>query len=162
MNKIDIIKGIISSFMGMLTSIFGILAVPMVLLVFCNLVDYATGILASKYRKQKIESYKGMKGIAKKIGMWLLVIVGAIMDALLGYSIVQFGIVVPFTFMIAAVVAIWIICNELISILENLKDMEVPLPDFLMKLTENIKSQMELKVDVIHTEGKVNDKTNRL
>lgn len=162
MNKIDIFKGMIASFMGMLTSIFGILAVPMVLLVFCNLVDYATGILASKYRKQKIESYKGMKGIAKKIGMWLLVIVGAIMDALLGYSIVQFGIVVPFTFMIAAVVAIWIICNELISILENLKDMEVPLPDFLMKLTENIKSQMELKVDVIHTEEKVNDKTNRL
>ena len=162
MNKIDIFKGMIASFMGMLTSIFGILAIPMMLLVVCNLFDYATGILASKYRLQKIESYKGIKGIAKKIGMWLLVIVGAIMDALLEYSVAQLGIVVPFTFMIAAIVAIWIICNELISILENLKDMEVPLPDFLMKLTENIKSQMELKVDVIHTEGKVNDKTNRL
>lgn len=160
MNKIDIFKGMMASFMGMLTSIFGILAIPMMLLVVCNLFDYATGILASKYRQQKIESYKGMKGIAKKIGMWLLVIVGAIMDALFEYSVVQLGIAVPFTFMIAAVVAIWIICNELISILENLKDMEVPLPDFLMKLTQNIRSQMELKVDVIHTEGEVHDKTN--
>lgn len=160
MNKIDIFKGMIASFMGMLTSIFGILAIPMMLLVVCNLFDYATGILASKYRLQKIESYKGIKGIAKKIGMWLLVIVGAIMDALLEYSVAQLGIVVPFTFMIAAIVAIWIICNELISILENLKDMEVPLPDFLMKLTENIKSQIELKVDVIHTKGEAHDKTN--
>ena len=162
MNKIDLIKGTISAFMGMLTGVFGFLAVPMVLLVVCNLFDYATGILASKYRQQKIESYKGMKGITKKIGMWLLVIVGAIMDALLKYSVTQLGVSVPFTFMIAAVVAIWIICNELISILENLKDMDVPLPDFLMKLTANIKSQMELKVDVMHIEGEGNDKTSRL
>ena len=58
----------------------------------------------------------------------------------------------PFTFMIACVVAVWIVCNELISILENLKDMEVPLPDFLMKLTKNIKSQIESKTEVVKDE----------
>lgn len=145
MNKVNTAKGIFASAMGVLNSIFGVLAIPIVLLVVCNVIDYITGILASKFRGQEISSYKGIKGITKKIGMWLLIIVGAIIDELIVYSSSQLGLVVPFTFMIACVVAVWIICNELISILENLKDMEVPLPDFLMKLTKNIKSQIETK-----------------
>ena len=152
MNKVNTIKGIFASIMGVLNSIFGVLAIPVVLMVVCNVIDYVTGILASKFRGQEISSYKGIKGITKKIGMWLLIIVGAIIDELLTYSVVQLGLVMPFTFMIACVVAVWIICNELISILENLKDMEVPLPDFLMKLTKNIKSQIETKTDVIKQE----------
>lgn len=149
MNKVNTAKGIIASIMGVLNSVFGILAIPIVLLVACNLIDYVTGILASKYRGQEISSYKGMKGITKKIGMWLLILVGAIMDKLIVYSVAQLGLACPFSFMIAAVVAIWIICNELISILENLKDMEVPLPGFLLEVTGNIKSQIESKTDVV-------------
>ena len=148
MNKVNTIKGIIASVMGVLNSIFGILAIPIVLLVVCNIIDYVTGILASKFRGQEISSYKGIKGIAKKIGMWLLIVVGAILDELIVYSVAQLGVVMPFTFIVSCVVAVWLICNELISILENLKDMEVPLPDFLVKLTKNIKSQIESKTDV--------------
>lgn len=154
MNKFNTLKGIIASLMGVLNSIFGVLAIPIVLLVACNLIDYATGILASKFRGQEISSYKGMKGITKKIGMWLLILVGAIMDKLIVYSVAQFGLVCPFAFMIAAVVAVWIICNELISILENLKDMEVPLPDFILELTQNVKSQIENKSEVVKQEVK--------
>ena len=148
MNKVNTIKGVFASIMGVLNSIFGLLAIPIVLLVVCNIIDYVTGILASKFRGQEISSYKGIKGIAKKIGMWLLIVVGAILDELIVYSVAQLGVVMPFTFIVSCVVAVWIICNELISILENLKDMEVPLPDFLMKLTKNIKSQIESKTDV--------------
>ena len=148
MNKVNTIKGIIASVMGVLNNIFGILAIPIVLLVVCNIIDYVTGILASKFRGQEISSYKGIKGIAKKIGMWLLIVVGAILDELIVYSVAQLGVVMPFTFIVSCVVAVWLICNELISILENLKDMEVPLPDFLVKLTKNIKSQIESKTDV--------------
>ena len=148
MNKVNTIKGVFASIMGVLNSIFGLLAIPIVLLVVCNIIDYVTGILASKFRGQEISSYKGIKGIAKKIGMWLLIIVGAILDELIVYSVAQLGVVMPFTFIVSCVVAVWIICNELISILENLKDMEVPLPDFLVKLTKNIKSQIESKTDV--------------
>lgn len=152
MNKANTIKGVFASIMGVLNSIFGILAIPIVLMVICNIIDYATGILASKFRGQEISSYKGIKGITKKIGMWLLVVVGAIIDELIVYSVAQLGLVCPFAFMIACVVALWIICNEIISILENLKDMEVPLPDFLMKLTKNIKSQIEAKTEVVKQE----------
>lgn len=147
MNRTNIIKGFIASIMGVMNSVFGILALPIALLVTCNMIDYATGILASKYRGQNISSYKGIRGITKKIGMWCLIVVGAIMDELIVYSVAQFGFACSFHFMVAAIVAIWIICNEFISILENLKDMEVPLPDFLLKMTENIKSQIERKMD---------------
>lgn len=147
MNKVNTVKGVFASIMGILNSIFGILAIPMVLMAICNVIDYVTGILASKFRGQEISSYKGITGITKKIGMWLLIVVGAIMDELIAYSVTQLGLICPFNFMIACVVAVWIICNELISILENLKDMEVPLPDFLVSLTKNIKSQIETKTD---------------
>lgn len=39
--------------------------------------------------------------------------------------------------------ALWIICNEIISILENVKDMGVNTPGFLEPLVRNIKSQVE-------------------
>ena len=51
----------------------------------------------------------------------------------------------PFTFLVACMVAIWIICNEIISILENIKDMGVNIPAFLEPLIRNIKSQVEEK-----------------
>lgn len=54
----------------------------------------------------------------------------------------------PFTFLVACVVAIWIICNEIISILENIKDMGVAVPGFLEPLARNIKSQVEDKIEV--------------
>ena len=152
MNKVNAVKGSIASFMGVLNGIFGILAIPIVLLVACNIIDYITGILASKFRGQQISSYKGIRGITKKIAMWLLVVVGALFDVLIEYSVVQFGFVYPFSFVIAAIVAIWIVVNELISILENLKDMEAPIPDFLWHITDNLKSQIDTKTDVFKRE----------
>ena len=77
------IKVIITAVTGFLSSLLGILYVPVLLLVACNIIDYATGIFASKYRNQPVDSYKGFRGIAKKISMWLLVVVGAIVDQLL-------------------------------------------------------------------------------
>lgn len=125
--------------------------VPVLLMVACNIIDYATGIFASKYRNQPVDSYKGFRGIAKKISMWLLVVVGAIVDQLLKYAAATIGITMPITFLIACVVAIWIICNEIISILENIKDIGAPVPPFLLPLLKNLKSQVE---EVAKTEEK--------
>ena len=75
--------------------------------------------------------------------MWLLVVVGAIIDQLLLYASATVGVEFPFTFLVACIVALWIICNEIISILENIKDMGVPIPTFLEPLIKNIKSQVE-------------------
>ena len=149
----DKIKAIVTAIFATLTSLLGALAIPVGLLVACNIIDYITGLTASKYRGQEISSYKGIRGITKKVCMWLLIIVGAILDELIKYAVFQMGMSIPFTFMISCIVAVWLICNELISILENLKDIGVPLPDFLIKLTKNIKSQIENKTDVIKDES---------
>ena len=83
-----------------------------------------------------------------KVCMWLLVIVGAIIDQLLLYATQTAGITLPFTFLVACIVAIWIICNEIISILENIKDMGVTIPAFLIPLVTHVKSQVEDKVNI--------------
>ena len=110
----------------------------------CNV---ATGLAAAKYRNQIVDSYKGMKEIAKKVCMWLLVIVGVIVGQLLLCASNTIGITLPFTFLIACIVAIWLVCNELISILENISDIGVELPPFLQGIVKNLKSQVELKAN---------------
>ena len=140
------IKAFFVAAFAVLSSWLGILAVPFLVLVGLNVTDYITGLAASKYRGQKISSYKGLRGIIKKICMWLLVAVGGVLDWLLMYAGETVGIDIKFKFMIACVVAIWLICNEIISILENVKDIGAPLPSWLMKITQNIKSQVDNKV----------------
>ena len=51
-------------------------------------------------------------------------------------------------FLVACIVSIWIICNEIISILENIKDMGVNIPAFLQPLVEHVKSQVEDKANI--------------
>lgn len=142
-------KRILTAVGSVLSSLLGILYIPVMLMVLCNIIDYATGLMAAKYRKENtISSYKSFKGIAKKVSMWLLVVVGAIVDELIKYAVQTVGITVPFTFLIACIVAVWLVCNELISILENIKDIGVNIPTFLLPLVKNIKSQAEQAVDI--------------
>lgn len=126
-----------------LSSWLGLLYVPMIVLVTCNIIDYGTGLCAAKYRSEAVSSYKSIRGIAKKVCMWLLVAVGAILDWLLDFAASNVGITIPFHFLIASVAAVWLIANEVISILENIKDIGAPLPPFLVKLARNIKSKTE-------------------
>lgn len=146
--KDNYIKAFFTTIFAFISSILGVLAVPVILMVICNIIDYATGLMASPYRDEDINSYKSIRGIMKKVCMWLLVVVGAIIDQLLLYASDTVGIAMPFTFLVACIVAIWIICNEIISILENIKDMGVTLPGFLEPLVKNIKSQVEDKAAV--------------
>lgn len=144
----DNVKRIIIAVWGALMSFLGILAVPVLLMVACNIIDYITGIMASAYRDEPLSSYKGMKGIIKKVSMWLLVVIGAIVDKLIEYASTTVGIDIHFTFLIASVVAIWIVCNEILSILENISDIGVKLPPFLKPIVEKLKNGVEDKAGV--------------
>lgn len=148
------IEGIITTLVGALMSALGILAIPVLLLVSCNVIDYVTGLIAAKYREEAVNSYKGIRGIAKKICMWLLVVVGVIVDELLKYASNTVGIILPFTFLVACIVAIWLVCNELISILENINDIGVKLPPFLQPIVKNLKNQVEKKAEIEESEDK--------
>lgn len=140
MNRVKIIFIIsISSLMEWL----GILAIPVFLLVGCNIIDYITGLVASKYRTEMVSSYKSIGGIFKKICMWLLVLIGAWMDILISYAIRCANIDLTIPFIVATVVAVWLVVNEIISILENMIDIGVSLPPFLLPLVKYIKDQVE-------------------
>ena len=112
-NSVKLFFSVVGSF---LSSVLGVLYVPVLLMVLSNVIDYITGLMAAAYRNDGISSYKSMRGIAKKISMWLLVVVGAIIDQVLIYTCDMFGYTWPIPFAVAAVVAVWIICNEIISI----------------------------------------------
>ncbi len=131
-----------------LMSWLGVLAIPVFLMVGCNVVDYATGLAASKYREEPINSYKGIRGIIKKVCMWLLVVIGAWIDILINYAMEYIGAEFELPFVVATVVCVWIVANEIISILENMIDIGVNLPPFLMPLVKRIKTTVENTADV--------------
>lgn len=140
---------LVATVSGFLSSVLGILYIPVLLMVSSNIIDYVTGLMAAKHREDgTISSYRSIKGIKKKVGMWILVLVGAMVDELIAYSCATLGVVLPFQFAVACVVAVWIVCNEFISILENLKDMGTNIPVFLIPLIKNVRSQAEGKIIV--------------
>ena len=139
-----------------ISSFFGTLIVPILIMVACNTLDFITGMINSKLKGESITSKAFYRGIVKKVCMWLLVLVGVLIDETLKYSLQQFGITLPFSFLIACVVAVWIICNEFLSILENLTEIGVPMPAFLKKLVKYLQHQTEAQVlipDIEEGEG---------
>ena len=143
MKDIDKLKLVFVSFFTTIHLFLGVLAVPFYILVGCNIVDYITGIIASVYRGEKVSSNVGYRGIAKKICMWLLVAVGYVLDYLIITFGSNIGINLEFKCLIAVAVVLWLLVNELISILENISDIGTPLPPFLLKVTQLLKSKTE-------------------
>ncbi|MEG0944710.1 MAG: phage holin family protein [Angelakisella sp.] len=137
-----------TAFFAALTAWLGILAIPVYILVVLNIFDYWTGITAAPYRGEERTSDKGFRGIAKKVCMWLLVGLGAVMDMLLAYAVATIGISMPFNFLLGAAVAIWLICNEVISIIENIVDIGVEVPGFLLTLAKWVKKSTEEKAEI--------------
>lgn len=137
------IKAVIILLCAALTARLGIMAIPIYVMVGSNVTDYITGIMVAPRRGQKIDSEVAFYGITKKVAMWLLVLVGWIMDILLKYAVNQMGIGFKMDFFIAAIVAVWISINEIISILENLNDMGAPVPKFMHKTMKHLKSEIE-------------------
>lgn len=142
MKKTEII---VTAVLSMLMARAGILAVPVLLLVGCNIIDYLTGLCAAKYRTESVSSYKGIRGIIKKVCMWLLIVVGVVIDLMLNYAADYIGIDITMPFIVSVVVAVWLLVNEIISILENIMDIGVAIPPFLLPLVKNIKRQVEDK-----------------
>lgn len=129
--------------LSVVMNFLGILAIPVFLMVGCNIIDYITGLMAAKYRDEQLDSYKGIKGITKKVCMWLLVVVGVFVDELIKYTTQAIGLDVRIPFVVATLVAVWIVVNEIISILENMIDIGIDLPPFLMPLVKRIKKEVE-------------------
>ncbi len=126
-----------------LVSWLGALAMPMGLLVLCNIIDYGTGLAAATRRKEARSSARGFAGIAKKVLCWLLIVVGWIIDLMMKYFITVLGWALPLNAPVATLVCVWLVANELLSILENIADLGADLPPFLLPLVRWVKKRAE-------------------
>lgn len=151
----DRIKAVFVTIGSAIASILGALAVPAVLLLAANIVDYISAFLCCKAQGVKFTSEESLKGIRKKILMWLLVGVGIIVDGMLIYATKNLAIQLPFSSIFACVTAMWLLCNELISILENIAGAGVVMPPFLAPVIKATRKGIESKLEKGDKENEV-------
>ena len=136
----------VSAIIGAFFSFFGILAIPIALLVPCNIIDYFTGMHAAKLRGEKISSKVSIEGIYKKVSMYILIFVGFGIDCMISYVTSTLHIAMKFPMLFAAMVASWLVINELISITENVEETGVKIP-ILSPILRFIKKKIEKTMD---------------
>ena len=122
-----------------LVSYIGTLAAPMLVLLGVMLLDYITGMIKA-YIRAELNSKFGIKGILKKLCYMVMVAVGAAVDYLLRGAVIGAGITLDVKLFFGLLVAIWLIINELISVMENLAAIGVPGFPRLSKLLDRLKN----------------------
>ena len=100
------------------------------LLIIFIFLDYLTGVLVAILQK-KINSTIGRKGIFNKIGILVCIIFCRLIDL---SGIMGSNQILP-------MVSFFFIMNESFSILENLKRLNVPIPEFLLVRLNNVKTK---------------------
>ena len=93
------------------------------------IIDYISGILKSIYDK-KLNSSIGIKGIVKKVGYILIVIIATLFDNLNGNNM-----------MVRNPIILMFMTNEGISVLENWGSIGLPLPKKIMETLEQLKKE---------------------
>ena len=136
------IKAVTTVALAAVGSYFRQLAIPVILLAVVMVLDYATG-LASAWIGRRLSSRSGLIGIIKKLGYMVLVAVAAVVDWIIQISAEQAGITVALPSIFALLTTIWLTLNECISILENLTEIGVPVPPFLLAIIERLKKGTE-------------------
>ena len=121
------ISAVVAAALGVLSAYMVQLFIPLIVLVIAMVVDYGTG-MAKAWSAGELCSRTGIKGIIKKVGYLVIVLVAMGADYLLRYGMEQVGIHINVDFLIAAIVIAWLIINELISILENVAAIGAPAP----------------------------------
>lgn len=130
-----------AAFAGLLYYL-GIVAVPIIMLIGAMIIDYATGMMAA-WTNSELSSKRGVKGIVKKVGYLALVVAAMILDWLISQGLQQINLDLHYSVFFAVLVAVWLIINELISVLENLSRIGVPIPNFMKKLIDRLKTTVE-------------------
>ena len=141
-NKVNVVSLIVAGLSVELSIYFKKLLAPLIIMLIAMAIDYITGLIKA-YMQKELSSKKGMIGIFKKFAYILVVVVGIIADYLCKLFIAEFDINFTFTIPIALLLAIWLTINELISILENLNAINVPMPKFLQTLISKLKNTVE-------------------
>ena len=126
------------------TAYIGALIVPIIVLLVMMLIDYASG-MAAAWTEGGLSSKVGARGILKKVGYMALIAVAMGIDYLICTGVANAGVDIPCGMWLGLMVAVWLIINEMISILENLARIGVPVPGFLTRIIKRLKVSVEDK-----------------
>ena len=130
-----------------IASFFGGADAALVTLMIFILVDYVTGLIVAgvfhkspKTENGALESKAGLKGLLRKGGMLLMVLIACRLDLMLGAHFIRDACVIA------------LITNEALSIIENLGLMGVPTPAPIINAIEVLKAKANHEAQQIDTE----------
>lgn len=146
MNKATVLKSVTAVVGAGIAAYCGQLAAPVLVLLCMMVIDYVTGMVKA-YMTAQLSSRIGVKGILKKLCYMAMVAVGAAVDYLLHGALKQAGIDLHIELFCGLLVTVWLIINELISVLENLAAIGVPGFPRLNRLLSRLKSTVNEKED---------------
>ena len=111
-----------------------------------NILDYITGTIKSKITKKESSS-KGLIGIIKKICYWILIVI----SFLISYLLIQLGnkinINLEFIMLFGWFTLTCLIINESRSIIENLVEIGIKVPNFLINGLNSYYNLLEKKIN---------------
>jgi len=131
-NGLKAITFILGGLMGIFTTIQDAVDGVFYALVACVVVDYITGVITAIANK-KWNKDIGLRGIAKKLLIFVIVCLGIILDV----KVLQRGSILQTSF------SMFYISTELISIIENYDKMGLPIPKKLKEFIEEIRKEDE-------------------
>lgn len=145
------IQGVLAAVGAFLSDKLGILFPVLCVLAAMMVVDYTTGMLASKVeaidhpgdKNYGWTSKKGAKGIIKKVGYLCVIAVAMVVDYIIVRVSKELGFQMPMTAFFGLLVAVWYILNELLSIIENAGRMGANVPDWLCKYISVLKDKID-------------------
>lgn len=145
------IQGVLAAAGAFLSNKLGILFPVLCALAAMMVVDYLTGMLASKNEaidhpqdpEYGWSSKKGAKGIIKKVGYLCVIAVAMVVDYVIATVSGTLGFTMPASAFFGLLVAVWYLLNELLSIIENAGRMGAAVPEWLLKYIAVLKDKID-------------------
>lgn len=113
-----------------------------------NAVDYVTGYCKAKFYKKNESSAVGAKGIFKKVSYWIVIGLAFFISNCFMYMGDIIGINLGFVILFGWFTLATYLVNEIRSILENLVEMNVNVPQFLITGLEITQKLIDSKVNI--------------
>ena len=139
----EMIKASLATILG-ITAIQTETLIPLVVFVILAMVlDYLAGTLAGRKSTEGINSKEATKGLYKKAGFLCLLFLGFFLDVAIPYfAYAGLHLYIPFNTPFGVIMAAWIVITEAISIIENLSEIGVHVPKWLLKMLKTTKEKI--------------------
>ncbi len=152
----DKVNLIISAIITGMTNVFGIQWILFAGYLIFNIIDFITGCIKARINKTE-SSVIGLKGIIKKVGYWILILVAFLTSYMISIIGGLLGLNIDYVVLFGWFTLACLLINEIRSILENLTKIGIEVPDFLSKGLKVVNNTINNKI-----ENSVNINDNQL